>query len=331
MCHHHPVPPESPAFRRVRYSGSDGTTYRTVFEREYGGSGLRDDLGGQSGGVSKEAAGEAFEYTITGDDAVSLRTLDTTGRRSSGTIGARDDHVIFWLTRGSLRIDLGDGQVGISTGAPWVASASMSFRFESVDAAYNGVHIRDGFLREVATELGIALPAGDLVFDQQDDRVAGLAPLRSLMREIGPQFGDNSLSAVARRRLNARIAATVLETFPLRAGGVVVSASRRLRDAVAFVQASAADDVSLADIAGAAGLSDRGVQQLFKRTVGTTPMSYLRDVRLDRVRQQLLDGTEGGVGDVARAWRLNHLGRFAASYRDRFGELPTQTMRARRS
>ncbi|WP_121371397.1 helix-turn-helix transcriptional regulator [Frondihabitans australicus] len=308
-------------FRRVRYSGDQGTSYRTVFEREYGGTGLSpvDD------------SSTDFVYTIIGDDDVSLRTLDTGRYRRTGTIGARPDHVVFWLLRGTLTMDFGDRVAQVTPGAAWICSASAAYRFEAADTLYNSVHVRDGFLREVAAELGIEIPPGELVFEQQDDRIAGLAPLRTLMKEVAGTFGDPSLPADERRELDARIAEAVLEVFPVRVGGTAIGASGRLRDAVSFVEAHAADEITLSDIADAAGLSDRGVQQLFKRNLGTTPMSYLRDVRLDRVRQEILFSPDSPVGGIAKAWRLNHLGRFASEYRRRFGELPTETVRSRDS
>lgn len=53
-------------------------------------------------------------------------------------------------------------------------------------------------------------------------------------------------------------------------------------------------------------------------------MTYLRGVRLDRVHLEL--STRGGaVTDVAARWGFFHPGRFAQQYRDRFGELPSET------
>jgi len=84
----------------------------------------------------------------------------------------------------------------------------------------------------------------------------------------------------------------------------------------------------VADVAAACDLSERGLQDLFRRRLGVTPMEYLREVRLDRVHLEL--GRPGArallVSEVARRWRFRHLGRFAAYYRDRFGEQPHQTI-----
>jgi AraC-like DNA-binding protein len=59
-------------------------------------------------------------------------------------------------------------------------------------------------------------------------------------------------------------------------------------------------------------------------------MSYVRRHRLERVREELLslDPAAGvTVTDVALRHGFAHTGRFAAAYRERFGELPSATMR----
>ena len=53
-------------------------------------------------------------------------------------------------------------------------------------------------------------------------------------------------------------------------------------------------------------------------------MSYVRNQRLDRIREDILTSTDP-VGTIAYRWGITHLGRFAAQYRDRFAELPSDT------
>jgi AraC-like DNA-binding protein len=52
-------------------------------------------------------------------------------------------------------------------------------------------------------------------------------------------------------------------------------------------------------------------------------------VRLDHVRTELLhsDPAEVRVTEVAMRWGFFHQSRFAQQYRDRFGELPSATLR----
>jgi len=49
-------------------------------------------------------------------------------------------------------------------------------------------------------------------------------------------------------------------------------------------------------------------------------------VRLDRVRTDLSMGRSESVSASAARWGLFHLGRFARQYREKFGELPSETL-----
>ena len=60
-----------------------------------------------------------------------------------------------------------------------------------------------------------------------------------------------------------------------------------LRDAVSFIQDNADADIGLEDIAAAVNVSPRSVQYAFRRNLGTTPLEYLRRVRLDRAHRDL--------------------------------------------
>jgi transcriptional regulator GlxA family with amidase domain len=132
------------------------------------------------------------------------------------------------------------------------------------------------------------------------------------------------------------LAATVLETFPnttlsgetARAGGSDPSAVRR---AAAFIDEHAGDPIGITEIAAAAGLGARTVQEAFRRHLDTTPMTYLRKVRLDRAHRDLQQADPDGevtVADVAARWGFAHHGRFSAAYRAQFGCPPSRTFRS---
>ncbi|MEV8019935.1 AraC family transcriptional regulator [Streptomyces sp. NPDC086554] len=84
-----------------------------------------------------------------------------------------------------------------------------------------------------------------------------------------------------------------------------------------------------AGLAAEARVGVRWLQEAFRRYVGMSPMAYVRDVRLNRVHDELRAAEPGAVNvsDVAHRWGFSHLGRFAEQYRARFGELPSQTLR----
>ncbi|MGO4204302.1 AraC family transcriptional regulator [Rhodococcus sp. TAF43] len=94
------------------------------------------------------------------------------------------------------------------------------------------------------------------------------------------------------------------------------------------------DDPSLAwtasDMAEAAGVSVRRLQEGFREYLGMCPRDYLLDVRLSRIHDDLVTGDPSvtSVTDVALRWGITHTGRFAAAYRRKYGYAPSETLRS---
>ena len=132
--------------------------------------------------------------------------------------------------------------------------------------------------------------------------------------------------------IDALFAAT-LTCFQVGVTGTVAHLSEQspaaLRRAVAFIEDNAQLPIGLTEIAGAAGMSARGLQDLFRRTVGLSPTGFLRRVRLNAARDELAasDSTQASVAGIAHRWGFVQLGRFAAAYRQEFGENPRDTLR----
>ena len=105
-----------------------------------------------------------------------------------------------------------------------------------------------------------------------------------------------------------------------------------VRLACRFIEANAHLDIALDDIARAASLSSRGLQHAFKKQLGTSPLGYLRQVRLTRAHDELLSTTPGRrmtVNEIARHWHFSHHSRFAALYLATYGHYPAETLRER--
>jgi len=106
-----------------------------------------------------------------------------------------------------------------------------------------------------------------------------------------------------------------------------------LARAVEFSRAHAEDGPRVAELCEAAEMKERTLRLAFEVHVGMSPKEYVQALRLEAVRSALDTPLETGrlVSDVANRWGFWHLGQFAADYRARFGELPSQTVeRARR-
>lgn len=168
---------------------------------------------------------------------------------------------------------------------------------------------------------------------------AGWKAVHSFLRNevlANPDTADSPLVAGHAARL---LVATTLATFP-NTSLVEPTATdrndahpRTLRRAVAFIEANPHRDIGVADIARAASVSIRAIQLAFRRHLDTTPSGYLRRVRLECARRELLreSATDGGstVTAVAARWGYARPGRFAARYRVALGETPSATLRGR--
>ncbi|MEU8914001.1 helix-turn-helix domain-containing protein [Streptomyces nigrescens] len=99
---------------------------------------------------------------------------------------------------------------------------------------------------------------------------------------------------------------------------------RTVRAALAFIEANLTEHISLSDIAQAAHCSPRTISSAFRDRLGLSPLSYVRNLLLDRIRKDILVSTDP-IGTIAYRWGVSHLGRFASAYRDRFAELPSDT------
>ena len=102
-----------------------------------------------------------------------------------------------------------------------------------------------------------------------------------------------------------------------------------VRRAVAYIEANPDLEIGVADVARAAHVSVRALQLAFRRHLDTTPMAYLRRVRMDRVHADLAaaDPSQITVTAVTARWGFNAVGRFSADYRDTYGEYPRDTLR----
>ncbi|MEH0972290.1 helix-turn-helix transcriptional regulator [Micromonospora sp. CPCC 205546] len=142
----------------------------------------------------------------------------------------------------------------------------------------------------------------------------------------------NPLVAANTRHL---LAATALAVFPhtghagaLGAAGEVTP--RALRRAVAYVNDNAEQPITVDQIAAAAGVRPRALQLAFRRHHDTTPMRYVRQVRLERAHRDLqaADPTTGvTVTMIATRWGFTHLGRFSTDYRVVYRSSPSHTLR----
>jgi AraC-like DNA-binding protein len=97
-----------------------------------------------------------------------------------------------------------------------------------------------------------------------------------------------------------------------------------------FVNLHADGAITLDDMVAVSGVSARSLFNGFRAFRNIGPMAYLKRVRLERVRAELMAPGRAGrrrVTEVATAWGFSHLGNFAKDYKKQFGESPSATLR----
>lgn len=164
---------------------------------------------------------------------------------------------------------------------------------------------------------------------------AGAALWSAATTFVGRQLaGVEELSPLIAGQTGRLLATTALSVFPHeipeprpceRADATPLT----LRRAIAFIDAHAHQDLTLADIAAAVHVAPRTLQHAFRRYRDTTPLAYLRTVRLARAHQDLLTAApaHATVARIAARWGFAQPGRFAAYYRAMYGRSPQQTLR----
>lgn len=135
-------------------------------------------------------------------------------------------------------------------------------------------------------------------------------------------------------RLREMLIDAVLEAWPhnftevLRRPAPMV-APRHVKLAVEFIQAHPEQLVSGVELARLSNVSQRALQEGFRRFVGMSIVAYQRQVRLQRAHEALAQRFSGSVTDVALRFGFSNVGRFCQYFQNAYGISPAD-VKARR-
>lgn len=228
---------------------------------------------------------------------------------------------------------------GESTVFP-AGSLSMFARpAEAIRSIARDASIRSTTINAAALSTLVSGPAGDpLIFTDRDPVSASAATVwqrtAAYVRRLlaNPEIDIQPLVMDAAIRV---LAAATISTFPNTWPQSPGALDRRdahpavLRRAISFIETNPAEPITVTQIAEAAGASARAVQIAFRRHLDTTPMAYLRRVRLAGAHEELLarDPQTTTVAEIAAQWGFPDQSRFTGAYRSSYGCTPGQTLR----
>jgi len=125
------------------------------------------------------------------------------------------------------------------------------------------------------------------------------------------------------------IARKLLSTFinNIQKDGNNTSVNHHIDTITRYIDDNLKNDINVDELADISKVSVRSIYNIFSDSLSTTPRNYIKNRRLQQVREKLLSGAARNVTEVALDYGFMHLGRLSCNYKQLFGELPSETLK----
>jgi AraC-like DNA-binding protein len=221
------------------------------------------------------------------------------------------------------------GKIALITSPSSASSLELAGGYEALQVTFPPAMVRTAMC-SLTGDPDPPLPQFDLEADVEGERNASVLRLfRYLFDEAEQPTSAFTVPRLAQQVGEAFVLALVAHLrhdlskrleHPVRA-----AEPAHLRKVEAYIDAHVGGALSLGDLAAVAGVSGRAIQAGFRNLRGCSPMELVRARRLEEARRRLLAQPWSTITTVAYDCGFTNVGRFAASYRARFGENPRQT------
>jgi transcriptional regulator GlxA family with amidase domain len=230
-----------------------------------------------------------------------------------------------WITRTlaavGQRIDRARGMLcGIDSGAAWLGRAGLLQGFRAT--------VKAEYCSEVAAACpGAIVSARHYELDRNRLSCAGGTSAIDLMihwleQSHGERLGRQLLLHFGMERLRSPGDQLLLPT------SARLSASTKLAEAVALMEANLGEPLSTEDIAGLVGVSRRQLERLFKQHLDTLPSRWYLEQRLQRAQRLLQQGSQS-ILQIGLSCGFTSGAHFSNAYRNCFGRTPRDERSAR--
>lgn len=304
---------EADSVSRVHVSGTIDDVERLITSYQSGSLSGVQTTTGKLGARIHALATRRVELRDVSFDAGILLTIHNPVSRFGMTVGVAGETRVFGRALTSSSIGFLNGRNGM------IARLQPGSRWCNLALDRNLVN-------QVAETHGYAAPNGDC------SRSLPLQRRRMLAA---------TLSAIAQNRLMCEISDAELEDELARCLLREMNAGRRcsrewrvgrlqaVHRIIDFIQAEYAGPVTVTELCGLVGLSERTVQYRFREITGFSVQQYLMNYRLHRAHELLCHGDCAQVGEAARGVGIHHAGRFSQYYKQLFGRSPRETLAGR--
>lgn len=249
-------------------------------------------------------------------------------------------HLMQWPLRGAETIYASRSEVNSSPELGSLVSPGQRFHMRHGSGAEKlFVRVERDALERLAEQMAPGHARPGICFEPALPLTApALASLRHMLDWLFLEASRGTLldQPLLSARIEEALLLTMLQVLPhnqpqLLGGRTAIAPGFVIR-AEEFMSSQAHEPLTVSRIATHVGVSIRSLYAGFQRYRGRSPMEHLRSIRLERARADLIhpNDTESSVTEIALRWGFGHLGQFAADYRRRFGELPSQSLRRAR-
>lgn len=319
---------DSTAPQRVRFTTRDQNEARAYL----------DDLYGIQLGV---AASRETDWQLTVDmvDVGLFSSVDNVlPAHLRFSVDGQDEVVVSTVIDGAIEFERGQDRDQYSPGDVYIANHPHARDIaNSYHSHAHTVTLPTSLLASTVLP-SHQTPADPIRISSFEPVAGGAARWRQVTKFVNDLLADadEPPSPLVLGQAGRLLAATALTLFP----NTLVAADEHegrpdarpetVRRAVAYIESNPDEDIGVADIAAAAFVTPRSIQLAFRRYLATTPMAYLRRVRLDRAHADLLaaDSDSTTVTAIAARWGFARSSRFSAAYRAAYGRSPSETLRS---
>lgn len=139
---------------------------------------------------------------------------------------------------------------------------------------------------------------------------------------VGEQAGYVFQVRASLSQLTALLHANIPKT-PQAPKEKVLRDAERIKAMLGYLHAHFSENIDTSRIAASASISESECLRCFRSTIGTTPIQYLKQYRIQQAAQLLLD-TEEKISEIASRCGFQDMSYFTRAFREEKGCVPTQ-------
>ncbi|AWY44092.1 helix-turn-helix domain-containing protein [Pseudomonas putida] len=252
------------------------------------------------------------------------------------TIGDIADQYLFRITlQGQCEVAHGRRSAAMRSGCLSVSSPFAQSRIVTDGECRNLILRidRDALETQLQRLLDRSLQQS-VIFDVSVDHLgAGAVSLYHTLDYICRLYGSGVDGSRLAGNLSEYLMQLLLTQLPHNYSADLLNDSRaplphHVKKARDYIEAHLDEPISMTTLSELCGVSVRTLQNGFNQFLQQAPLNYIRDRRLAVIHESLKQGRVGEtVTDILLRHGINSFGHFSSAYRQRYGCLPSDTLR----